>query len=143
MTARQPPSPRAMVLDFVAALETAGTELREALPQVERLADLLALARSGQIGRRGRAGGYEYSVHGAGCRLTSSDGVDIDVDFVDGAEVFDLWRLRCYAQSLPTPADPPPEDLLAAISSLDGLLTEVRPGWFAVTRRHTTAVTTN
>ncbi|MEU1652733.1 DUF6896 domain-containing protein [Streptomyces pristinaespiralis] len=143
MTARQPPPPRALVLGFLSALETASAELREALPQVERMADMLTLARSGQIGREGRAGGYAYSVHGAGCRLTGSDGVEVDVDFVDGAEVFDLWRLRRHGQSLSPPAAPPPEQLSAAIGGLDDLLIEVRPGWYAVPPRSRTAVSEN
>lgn len=62
------------------------------------------------------------------------------MDFVDGAEAFDLWRLRRYGQSLSTPTNPPPEELLAAISNLNDLLTEVRPGWFAVSDRSGTTV---
>lgn len=43
-----------MVLGFVSALDTASATLREALPQMERLADMLVLARSGRISRRAR-----------------------------------------------------------------------------------------
>ncbi|MFI9583681.1 DUF6896 domain-containing protein [Streptomyces sp. NPDC052236] len=135
MTAPPPPTARAVVLGFVHALDAASATLREALPQLEQLADMLGLARSKQISRRGHAGGYEYLVHGFGCRLTDADGITVDVDFAGGAEVFDLWRLRHYGQSLPAPLDPPQEELLAAISGLNDLLTEVSPGWFAVSGR--------
>ncbi|WSI45695.1 hypothetical protein OG585_54285 (plasmid) [Streptomyces sp. NBC_01340] len=61
------------------------------MPSLDRLADLLVLARSGEISRRGEVGGYSYAVHGAGCRLASPNGSDIDVDFAaDGTELFDF-----------------------------------------------------
>ncbi|GGX14359.1 DUF6896 domain-containing protein [Streptomyces lomondensis] len=127
------PAARDVVLGFIAALGAAGAAVRESVPSLERLADLLVLVRSGEISRKGRAGGYAYAVHGLGCRLTSPDGIDIDVDFTaDGTEVFDVWRLRCHARSLPTPADPSAESLRSAAEELTDLLTEVRPGWFAV-----------
>lgn len=128
-------SARETVLGFVRALGAADAALRQALPSVERPADLLALARSGEIGRKGEAGGYAYAVHGAGCRLTSPDGVDVDVDFTaDGTEIFDLWRLGRYARSLPSSAVPSADALRSAVVGLPDLLTEVRPGWFTVSR---------
>ncbi|WP_392840853.1 DUF6896 domain-containing protein [Streptomyces sp. LN500] len=123
-----------LVLGFVAALSTASATLRVAVPQMERLADIWVLARSGRLSRSGEAGGYEYSVHGAGCRLIDPDGVHIDVDFVDETEVFDLWRLRCYGRSLPTPVDLPAEEFRSAIQRLNTQVTQVRPGWFGVRR---------
>ncbi|MGV9270661.1 DUF6896 domain-containing protein [Kitasatospora sp. NPDC003701] len=122
------------MLAFVRDLGAAGTAMREAFPALERLADVLVLARSGQISRSGEAGRYSYLVHGAGCRMTGPSG--IDVDFVDGAEAFDFWRLRCYGQSLPTPVDPTAEELRAAVENLKDLLAEVRPGWFTVSGHH-------
>ncbi|MFF6913689.1 DUF6896 domain-containing protein [Streptomyces sp. NPDC012466] len=73
-------------------------------------------------------------MHGAGCLLTSPDGVEVDVDFTaDGTEIFDLWRLGRYAESLPSPAVPSGDALRSAVGALAGpVLTEVRPGWFAV-----------
>ncbi|MFE9431037.1 DUF6896 domain-containing protein [Streptomyces sp. NPDC006640] len=120
-----------LLLGFVAALGDARAAASASVPTVERLADLPALVRSGRISRRGEAGGYTYLVHGAGCRLTSPAGIDVDVDFTaDGAEIFDFWRLRAYGRSLPTPVNPSEKGLRAALDGLTDLLTEVRPGWF-------------
>lgn len=103
------------------------------MPPLEQLADVLRLARSRRISRSGEAGGYLYKVHGAGCRFTSQDGTVIDVDFAaEGTEIFDLWRLRCYGQSLPEPFDPTFEELRSAVEGLKPPLVEVRPGWFTV-----------
>ncbi|MFJ8473798.1 DUF6896 domain-containing protein [Kitasatospora sp. NPDC094011] len=124
------------MLGFVGDLGAASTAMREAFPTLERLADVLAHARSGRISRSGEAGRYSYLVHGAGCRMTGPGGIDVDVDFVGEAEVFDFWRLRCYGQSLPTPVDPTTEELRAAVESLKDLLAEVRPGWFTVSSNH-------
>ncbi|WP_437029759.1 DUF6896 domain-containing protein [Streptomyces sp. enrichment culture] len=110
--------------------------MRAAIPSLERLADVLGLVRSHRIvSRSGRVGTYSYSVHGAGCRFVSDDGIEVDVDFAsDGSEIFDLWRLRWYGLSLPEPLDVTDQDLRTAVRSLQPLLTEVRPGWFSVTR---------
>ncbi|MFI6804383.1 DUF6896 domain-containing protein [Streptomyces luteogriseus] len=128
------------MLGFIRALGAADAALRQAVPSLEGPSDLLALTRSGAISRKGEAGGYAYAVHGAGCRLTSPDGVVIDVDFTaGGTAIFDLWRLGLYAQSLPSSAArrsaaPSADALRSAIERLSGLLTEVRAGWFAVSR---------
>ncbi|MFB7476844.1 DUF6896 domain-containing protein [Kitasatospora sp. NPDC056184] len=124
------------MLAFVSDLGAAGTAMREAFPALERLADVLVFTRSGRISRRGEAGRYSYLVHGAGCRMTGPGGIDVDVDFVGGAEAFDFWRLRCYGQSLPTPVDPTAEELRAAVENLKDVLAEVRPGWFTVSSNH-------
>ncbi|WP_425442818.1 DUF6896 domain-containing protein [Streptomyces indicus] len=69
-----------------------------------------------------------FTEQGVFCR---QDGVEIDVDFApDGTEIFDFWRLRLYARSLPDPLDLSDQVLRAAVQSLSPLLTEVRPGWF-------------
>ncbi|MEL5953984.1 hypothetical protein AADR41_04200 [Streptomyces sp. CLV115] len=121
------------MLAFVDALGTARAAVRMSVPSLHRLADLLALARSGEISRRGEVGGYSYAVHGAGCRPAGPDGIDIDVDFTaDGTEIFDFWRLRLFGRSRPTPVDPTPKDLRSAVEALDDVLTEVGPGWFTV-----------
>lgn len=94
---------------------------------------MLCLVRSHRISRSGGIGAYSYRVHGAGCLFISQNGSEIDVDFAaDGAEIFDLWRLRRYGQSLPEPIDPTEQDLRSAVESLKPLLAEVRPGWFHV-----------
>ncbi|MFJ5877624.1 DUF6896 domain-containing protein [Streptomyces sp. NPDC093088] len=125
-----------LVLGHVRALDAIDEAMRAAIPSLERPADVLDRARSRRIGRNGRIGPYAYTVHGAGCRFVHDDGTEIDVDFsTDGSEVFDLWRLRRYGLSLPKPLEATDEGLRAAVRSLYPLLTEVRPGWWAVRRR--------
>ncbi|MFJ4013864.1 DUF6896 domain-containing protein [Streptomyces sp. NPDC090026] len=108
--------------------------MRVAIPSMERLGDVLGLVRSRRIiSRSGHVGTYSYTVHGAGCRFVSDDGIEVDVDFAaDGSEVFDFWRLRWYGMSLPEPLDVTDQDLRSAVRSLQPLLDEVRPGWFSV-----------
>ncbi|MFE0512645.1 DUF6896 domain-containing protein [Streptomyces sp. NPDC058964] len=122
------------MLGYVHALNAIDEAMKVAIPSLERLADVLGLARSRRrISRSGHIGTYSYTVHGAGCRFVSDNGTEVDVDFaVDGSEVFDLWRLRCYGLSLPEPLDVTDQDLRSAVRSLQPLLTEVRPGWFSV-----------
>lgn len=59
---------RDLVLGYVRALNTVDEAMRVALPSLDRLADLLGLARSRRISRSDRIGVYSYTVHGAGCR---------------------------------------------------------------------------
>ncbi|MFJ9871323.1 DUF6896 domain-containing protein [Streptomyces sp. NPDC101165] len=129
-----------LVIGYVSALRGAGEAMRAAIPPLEQLSDVLHLVRSHQISRSGEAGSYLYKAHGAGCLVTSRDGTEIDVDFgPDGAEIFDLWRLRRYGQSLPVPVDLTMEELRAAVESLKPLLVEVRPGWFTVPKANASA----
>ncbi|MFE1029284.1 DUF6896 domain-containing protein [Streptomyces sp. NPDC058818] len=124
---------RDLVLGYIRALNAIDEAMRVAIPSLERLADVLGLARSRRISRSGHIGTYSYTVHGAGCRFISENGTEVDVDFeADGSEVFDLWRLRWYGLSLPDPLDVTDEDLRSAVRSLQPLLDEVRSGWFSV-----------
>ncbi|WP_121841855.1 hypothetical protein [Streptomyces sp. S5] len=124
---------RDLVLAYVHDLNAIDEAVRMAIPSLERLADVLSLARSRQINRSGHVGTYSYTVHGAGCRFVCDNGTQVDVDFAaDGGEVFDHWRLRWYGLSLPEPLDVTDQDLRSAVRSLQPLLTEVRPGWFSV-----------
>ncbi|WP_432158149.1 MULTISPECIES: DUF6896 domain-containing protein [unclassified Streptomyces] len=124
---------RDLVLGYVRALNAIDEAMKVAIPSLERLADVLGLARSRRISRSGHVGTYSYTVHGAGCRFVSDNGTEVDVDFeADGSEVFDLWRLRWYGLSLPDAVDVTDEDLRTAVRSLQPLLAEVRPGWFGV-----------
>ncbi|MGW6202593.1 DUF6896 domain-containing protein [Streptomyces sp. NPDC055089] len=121
------------MLGFVRALNAIDEAMRCAIPSLERLVDVLGLARSQRISRSGHTGAYSYMVHGAGCRFVSGNGTEVDVDFAaDGNEIFDFWRLRLYGLSLPKPLDVTDEDLRSAVRSLKPFLTEVRPGWFSV-----------
>ncbi|MFG2348696.1 DUF6896 domain-containing protein [Streptomyces phaeochromogenes] len=124
---------RDLVLGYVYAPNAIDGAMRAAIPSLERLADLLGLARSRRISLSDHLGTYSYKVHGAGCRFVSDNGTEVDVDFAaDGSEVFDLWRLRGYGLSLPEPVDVTDEDIRSAVRSLQPLLNEVRPGWFSV-----------
>lgn len=121
------------VLGYIRALHAIDEAMRAAIPSLERLADVVGLARSRRISRSDHIGTYSYTIHGAGCRFVSVNGTDVDVDFAaDGSEVFDLWRLRWYGLSLPEPLDVTDQDLRSAVQSLQPLLNEVRPGWFSV-----------
>lgn len=124
---------RDLVLGYVHALTAIDEAMKVGIPSLERLADVLGLARSRRISRSDHIGAYSYTVHGAGCRFVSDNGTCVDVDFAaDGSEVFDLWRLRWYGLSMPEPVDVTDEDLQSAVRSLQPLLTEVRPGRFSV-----------
>lgn len=119
------------MLGYVRALNAIDEAMRVAIPSLERLADVLGLARSRRISRSGYIGTYSYKVHGAGCRFVGDNGTVVDVDFAaDGSEVFDLWRLRWHGLSLPEPLDVTDQNLRSAVRSLQPLLDEVRPGWF-------------
>ncbi|MFF0117156.1 DUF6896 domain-containing protein [Streptomyces prasinus] len=121
------------MLGYVHALNAIDEAMRVAIPSLERLADVVGLARSRRISRSDHIGTHSYKVHGAGCRFVSDNGTEVDVDFAaDGSEVFDLWRLRRYGLSLPEPLDVTDEDIRSAVRSLQPLLNEVRPGWFSV-----------
>ncbi|MFD9284298.1 DUF6896 domain-containing protein [Streptomyces mirabilis] len=121
------------MLGYVRALNAIDEAMRVAIPSLERLVDVVGLARSRRISRSGHIGSYFYKVHGAGCRFVSDNGTEVDVDFAaDGSEVFDLWRLRGYGLSLPEPLDVTDQEMRSAVQSLQPLLNEVRPGWFGV-----------
>ncbi|WP_369227947.1 hypothetical protein AB5J52_47520 [Streptomyces sp. R39] len=107
--------------------------MRVAIPSLERLVDVVGLARLRRISRSGHIGSYFYMVHGAGCRFVSDNGTEVDVDSAaDGSEVFDLWRLRGYGLSPPEHLDVTEQEMRSAVQSLQPLLNEVRPEWFSV-----------
>lgn len=131
---------RDLVVGYIDALNAVGEAMTVAFPSLEQLADVLGLVRSHRIGRNGEIGSYCYQVHGAGCLFISRNGSEIDVDFTaDGTPIFDLWRLRRYGRSSPTPLDPTEHELRAAVESLKPLLAEVRPGWLGLTGDGTSA----
>ncbi|WP_432176475.1 DUF6896 domain-containing protein [Streptomyces sp. Tue6028] len=129
----QPTTARDLVLGYLAALHAIDEAMREAIPPLEQLADVTGLIRTHRLARSRRVGPYFYKVHGAGCRFITGDGTEVDVDFAaDGRAIFDLWRLRRHAQSLPEPIRTTDQDLRSAVDSLQPPLVEVRPGWFGV-----------
>ncbi|MFG2593118.1 DUF6896 domain-containing protein [Streptomyces sp. NPDC048438] len=84
---------RDLVLGYVHALNAIDEAVRVVLPSLERLADVLGLARSHRISRSGHIGAYSYMIHGAGCRFVSDNGTEVDVDFAaDGGDVFEGSR---------------------------------------------------
>nr|WP_249924593.1 hypothetical protein [Streptomyces californicus] len=105
------------MLGYVDALNTVDAAMRAVIPSLERLADVLVLVRSHRIiNRSWQVGTYSYSIHGAGCRFVSDNGIEVDVDFAsDGSEIFDLWRLRWYGLSLLEPLDVADQDLRTAV----------------------------
>ncbi|MER5337860.1 hypothetical protein [Micromonospora sp. NPDC002717] len=130
------------ILRFASALrELRGRLLTDLFP-VADIADLLAAVRSrGELPREGvTRSGIEYTVHGAGCRLISSDGREVDVDLVTDpllgreVEAFDAWRIRWFLNDA---ADDgySHEDIVAACTHFagEGPLREVVEGrWFAL-----------
>lgn len=73
-----------VVRAFVATLVRLRREVPPAVPGAQSLRDVVYLATRGQIPRYATVpGGVEYSVHGVGCRLTTADGLEVDVDLAD------------------------------------------------------------
>ncbi|MEU6075078.1 hypothetical protein [Micromonospora sp. NPDC047074] len=127
---------------FAAALhEMRGRLLADLFP-VADIADLLAAVRSRrQLPRQGiTSSGIEYTVHGAGCRMVSSDGREVDVDLVTDpvlgreVEAFDACRIRWFLDEAAKDGYSH-EDIVAACTHLagEGHLREVVEGrWFTL-----------
>jgi len=125
---------REVVLAFLAALNRVDAYARAHLEGLERLSDILRLARSERsIAPKGVIGeDLEYQVHGAGCRFVLN-GAEVDVDFTPGGTcAFDSWRIDAFAEARLTAEAEEPHDWETACRLLvaEGLLEQVRPGWF-------------
>ncbi|MEU8816614.1 DUF6896 domain-containing protein [Actinoplanes sp. NPDC048796] len=127
---------------FVAALGDIRARLFRDLAPVADVAGLLAAVRATrELPRSGSTiSGLEYRVHGAGCRMTASDGRQVDVDLVrdpvtgEWAEVFDGWRVHWFLGEAVSGAQRAAR-LTAACGELArrGELREVVPErWFAL-----------
>jgi hypothetical protein len=127
---------------FAAALHDLRGRLLADLFPIAGIADLLAAVRSRrELRREGRTrSGIEYSVHGAGCRMISCDGREVDVDLVTDpllgreVEAFDAWRIRWFLDEAAEDSYSD-EDIVAACTHLasEGHLREVVGGrWFAL-----------
>ncbi|WBB93419.1 hypothetical protein [Verrucosispora sp. WMMC514] len=127
---------------FAAALQEIRGRLLADLSPVADIADLLAAVRSRrELPREGLTrSGIEYNVHGAGCRMISSTGREVDVDLVTDpllgreVEAFDAWRIRWF---LDEAADDgySNEDIVVACTQLvrEGYLRKVvEDRWFAL-----------
>ena len=125
---------REHVLAFLNALDQIERYARQHLDGLERLSDILRLARSQKaIAPKGVIGeSLEYAVHGAGCRFVL-DGLEVDLDFTaDGSYAFDVWRLNAFVEALPGRELEESHDLETACRQLaaEELIHEIRPGWF-------------
>jgi len=54
--------------------------MRRAIPSLERLADVVGLARSHRISRSDHIGICSWKARGAGCRVVSDNGTEVAVD---------------------------------------------------------------
>ncbi|MEV1154806.1 hypothetical protein AB0J27_05275 [Micromonospora chokoriensis] len=135
-------SSTAAVRRFAADLrDIRGRLLADLLP-IADIADLLAAVRSRrELPRRGLSrSGIEYIVHGAGCRMVSSDGRVVDVDLVTDpvlgreVEAFDAWRIRWFLDEAADDGCNHEEIVEACINlAREGHLREVVGGrWFAL-----------
>ncbi|MFJ4184654.1 DUF6896 domain-containing protein [Kitasatospora sp. NPDC089509] len=124
---------RGLVLGYLADLDRILTDLGRHRPPAASLVDWLYLARSRRIPQTGVVGGRLYQVHGAGCRFTGPDGVEVDVDTAgpDGV-TFDAWRLQCHGAGLPEPFAASQDELRAAASALPQLAEGAWPGRFVL-----------
>ncbi|WP_319462275.1 DUF6896 domain-containing protein [Micromonospora sp. RTP1Z1] len=124
---------------YAAALERIRSRLLDAYPDFGCILDLMVAVRHTQVlAREGKSStGIEYSVHGAGCRMTDEQGREVDVDLVDGIEAFDAWRIKWFLDEQ-SDARPSVEELGRACSYLSrlGELREVRVGrWHGLPER--------
>ncbi|WP_053732519.1 hypothetical protein [Nocardia sp. NRRL S-836] len=130
------------VRSYVLALREIRSRLFADLPGMAGVQDIMVAVRSQRtMARESRtAGGIEYSVHGAGCRMTDEDGRVVDVDLVRDphtaieVEAFDVWRIKSFLSS--NRCHPPADgELNTACEQLAarGELRVVQPGrWFAL-----------
>jgi hypothetical protein len=138
----QDASPVDAVRRFVAALCDIRSGLLADLSPIADIGDLLAAVRSRrELPRVGlTSSGIEYIVHGAGCRMISSDGRVVDVDLVTDpllgcvVEAFDAWRIRWFLNEAADDGYSHVE-IVAACTHLagEGSLREVIEGrWFTL-----------
>jgi hypothetical protein len=130
-------SPSDLFASFVANLEepVAGlmTRLSSDSPG-EALTALLLRARSGELPLAGRLDSTAaYQVHGAGSRFTVASGDVLDVDVDSGGRlVWDAWRIREYALARNEEVDIPAVVQALQEYAASGVITETKPGWFAL-----------
>ncbi|MCO8274190.1 hypothetical protein M1L60_26675 [Actinoplanes sp. TRM 88003] len=129
---------------YAAALHETRERLFQDLAPITNVADLLRAVRTRQLPRAGSTtSGIEYQAHSIGCRMTTRDGRDVDVDLVvdratgEQLEAFDAHRIRWFLDETAR-ARLTDTDLNAACSHLAGAgeLREVIPGqWFTIEHR--------
>ncbi|MFB9903771.1 DUF6896 domain-containing protein [Allokutzneria oryzae] len=99
--------------------------------------DLLAFLRTEKRVREWFEGqsGVRYRGHGIGVLCLTSAGEEVDFDFeVDGAIVFDAWRVAWYCESVSRACDVGKDEIDQAMQQLVWVkvLVEARPGWYAL-----------
>ncbi|MFU8875881.1 DUF6896 domain-containing protein [Micromonospora sp. SL4-19] len=124
---------------YAVALERIRSCLLDAYPDFGCVLDLMVAVRHTRtLPREGKSStGIEYSIHGAGCRMTDQRGREVDVDLVDGVEAFDAWRIKWFLDEQ-SDACPTVEELRTACSYLSSLgeLREVQVNrWYALPDR--------
>lgn len=134
---------RKSIIDEVRGyIDAVGTETERILaryPEAAGLRDVIELAMSKSIGRKGKLDGdVEYSIHGVGCLFTRKNGVEIDVDtdfFRDGARIFDVWRLKIYLETSGMVPMPSEKDLQEACDELARVgAVQARGSWYTPDR---------
>jgi hypothetical protein len=103
-------------------------------PEAQDLISLFRLHRSRAVEESGSIFDIEYTFHGSGCLFTDANDAEIDVDFQNGREIFDAWRVRRFSTSTGIELPASLEDILNACRFLaaQGRLSESRTGWFSV-----------
>jgi hypothetical protein len=122
---------------YVAALREIRGRLFADFPGVDGVSGLLTAVRATKtLPREGRsASGIEYSVHGAGCRMTDERGRTVDVDLVGDVEAFEQWRIKWFLDEGDDQALSEDELLAACVRLVDrGELRQIgdRQRWFAL-----------
>jgi hypothetical protein len=125
------------VTQYVEALARVQSEVLQSLPDLgSSLAVIVRRVRTGQLSKSGSiSGGIEYAVHGNGCLFVSSDGHEIDVDFLaDETPVFDSWRIKRFSLSRGFASKVTADELIQECRRMasSGTLEEVSEGWFSV-----------
>lgn len=124
------------VAHFLEAFRLFSSSVLSNLPQLSGLSDVIREVREGRIPRRDTlTGGLQYQVHGMGCVMIGADGAIVNVDFLaDGRAIFDASRLEDFIRSTNPGISVSRVELLAGcqLAVREGLVGEVREGWFAV-----------
>ncbi|MFE5952612.1 DUF6896 domain-containing protein [Streptomyces massasporeus] len=103
-------------------------------PGARDLIGLFSLHRSRAAEKSGSIFDIEYTFHGSGCLFIDANDAEIDVDFQNGREIFDAWRVRRFSTSAGIERQASLEGILNACRFLvtQGRLSEPRTGWFSV-----------
>lgn len=125
---------RRWIGEYLTALDAVRSQTLESCPelggdlsQIVRLVRLRTWEKVGELTR-----GIEYRVHGDGCLFVLEGGYEVDVDFVDGMETFDSWRIWKFVQSVTGQNDLTVDEIAYECSRLarEGGIRRLRDGWY-------------